>query len=58
MKAKKRIGLLLALGTNYGALLQSYATQRVLDVLGYDTFIIVYSGSRLDSFRNEIRGII
>lgn len=58
MKAKKRIGLLLALGTNYGALLQSYATQRVLDVLGYDTFIIVYSGSRLDSFRNGIRGIV
>lgn len=40
---KKKIGLCLAFkGTNYGMHLQSYATQYVVDRLGYETEIIDY----------------
>lgn len=40
---KRKVGLCLAFsGTNYGMLLQAYATQRVIEKLGYDTEIIHY----------------
>ena len=45
MENKKKIGLILAFkGTNYGALLQAYATQYVIESLGFDTEIIDYRG--------------
>ena len=41
---KKKVGLILAYqGTNYGAQLQAFATQVVLETLGVDTEIIEYS---------------
>lgn len=43
-KLKMKIGLVLAhKGVNYGMLLQAYATQRVIEYLGYDTEIIDYT---------------
>ncbi len=43
----KKIGLRLAfLGTNYGALLQAFATQFTIEKMGYETFIFEYSGVR------------
>lgn len=58
MKNKKRIGLLLALGPNYGALLQSYATQQLLINMGFETSIITYQGDRRDVFRNGLTGFV
>ena len=58
MNKRKKIGLLLALGTNYGALLQSYATQQILEKMGYDTYIIVYKGSRIDIIRNGFKSVL
>jgi len=44
---KKKIGLILAFkGTNYGALLQAYATQHIIETLGFETEIIDYIGKR------------
>ena len=41
----KKVGLVLAFkGTNYGALLQAYATQYIIERLGYETEIIDYMG--------------
>lgn len=53
----KKVGLLLAQGTNYGALLQSYATQQIVKKLGFETCILNYRSSRNDIFKNDI-GII
>lgn len=40
---KNKIGLVLAYtGTNYGALLQAYATQHIIESMGFDTEIIDY----------------
>ena len=36
----KKIGLLLAYGLNYGAVLQAYATQIVIKNMGFDVEII------------------
>lgn len=58
MNKGKKIGLLLALGTNYGALLQSYATQQIIKKMGYETSIIMYRRDKLDLFRHGITGII
>lgn len=58
MDKKKKIGLLLALGPNYGALLQSYATQQVLLKKGFETSIIKYKGSRRDILRQGLTGIV
>lgn len=45
MDTKKQIGLVLAFkGTNYGALLQAYATQYVIESLGFNTEILDYRG--------------
>lgn len=46
--SKKRIGLCIAYtGTNYGQLLQAFATQEIVRKLGFDTEIIrYYSGSQ------------
>lgn len=57
-KSNRIIGLLLAQGTNYGALLQSYATQVVVRKMGYETAIINYNASRRDLFRTEIEVFI
>ena len=39
----KKIGLCMTFkGTNYGQLLQSYALQQIIDILGYETEIIDY----------------
>lgn len=38
----KKIGLVLACCTNYGALLQAYATQQIIKKMGYETEIIIY----------------
>ena len=51
---KRKVGLLLAQGTNYGALLQSYATQECVRRLGFETVIINYKQSIRDLFRTEI----
>ena len=47
MDKKKKIGLVLAFkGTNYGALLQAYATQHIIESLGFDTEIIDFRGKK------------
>jgi len=38
----RKVGLVLACCTNYGALLQAYATQQIIKRLGYETEIIIY----------------
>lgn len=45
---RKKVGLCLAGfdGTNYGMLLQAYATQQVVEMLGFDTEIIDYHSGR------------
>ena len=43
----KKIGLLLAYGLNYGAVLQAYATQKVIKNMGVDAVIISHKPSRL-----------
>lgn len=53
----KKVGLLLAQGTNYGALLQSYATQQIVKKLGYETCILNYRSSRYDILMNDL-GVI
>lgn len=58
MTKKRKVGMLLALGTNYGALLQSYATQQILVKSGYETSIITYRGSRRDILRQGLTGIL
>ncbi len=59
MQDKKKIGLLLALGTNYGALLQSYATQQVAINMGFVSFVInKYNGGRRDILRHGATGIM
>lgn len=57
MDKKRKIGLLLALGPNYGALLQSYATQQIIIQMGYETSIIKYKGNRRDVLRQGLTGI-
>lgn len=49
--SQKKIGLVLAYkGTNYGALLQAYATQYMVESLGFETEIIdYYSTSKLEN---------
>lgn len=48
---KNKIGLSLAFtGTNYGALWQAYATQRIIEQLGYDTEIIDYQKEKKHEF--------
>lgn len=51
---KRKVGLLLAQGTNYGALLQSYATQESIRRLGFETIVVNYKSSRRDLLRTEI----
>lgn len=47
----KKVGLVLAFkGTNYGALLQAYATQYIVESLGFDTEIIDYK--RTNKYEN------
>ena len=58
MTKKRKVGTLLALGPNYGALLQSYATQQILVKSGYETSIITYRGSRRDILRQGLTGIL
>lgn len=49
---KKRVGLCLAFkGENYGALLQAYATQYVVDSYGFDTEILDYISGRKKGLR-------
>lgn len=59
MNNNKKIGLLLAYkNTNYGAQLQAWATQRIVESFGFDTEIIEYrSRYPLDSL-NFDRGVI
>ena len=46
MANKPKVGLILAPNhTNYGAQLQSYATQQVVESMGFDTEILEYNGS-------------
>lgn len=40
---------------NYGAVLQTYALQKVLDDLGYDTEVLDYRSSLLKNIMNQIR---
>lgn len=58
MAKKRKIGMLLALGANYGALLQSFATQQVLINKGFETSIIQYKGKRRDILRQGLTGIV
>lgn len=47
-----KIGLVLAYkGVNYGMLLQAYATQRVIEKLGYDTEVLDYTRTSLKHVR-------
>lgn len=55
---KRKVGLLLAQGTNYGALLQSYATQESVRRLGFETIVVNYSSSRRDLLRTELEVFI
>lgn len=44
--SKKKIGLVLAcMHTNYGAQLQSYATQQAVESLGFDTEVIIHKSA-------------
>lgn len=44
---KEKIGLVIAHGnTNYGAMLQGYATQQVIEDMGYETEIIEYKARK------------
>ncbi len=43
----KKIGLLLAYGLNYGAVLQAYATQIIIKNMGFDVEIISHKPSKL-----------
>lgn len=46
MANKPKVGLILVPNhTNYGAQLQSYATQQVVESMGCDTEILEYNGS-------------
>lgn len=48
----KKVGLCLAFrGENYGALLQAYATQHVIDAYGFDTEILDYYSGRKKGLR-------
>ena len=59
MKNKNKVGLILAFkSTNYGAQLQAYATQVVLESLGVQTEIIDYSPKRGDRHVVLSKGII
>jgi len=45
--SRKKVGLCLAFkGTNYGMLLQAYATQQIVETYGFDTEIIDYKSGR------------
>lgn len=45
--SRKKVGLCLAFkGTNYGMLLQAYATQQIVEAYGFDTEIIDYRSGR------------
>ena len=56
---KKKIGLLLAYkNTNYGAQLQAWATQYVLESIGFETEIIEYKNRRHFESLNIDRGVL
>ncbi len=53
---QKKVGLCLAgfNGTNYGMLLQAYATQQVVEMLGFETEIIDYRSGRDKHIRPSV----
>ena len=56
MQQKGTVGLCLAgfIGSNYGMLLQAYATQQVVDKLGYKTEIIKYKSGKNKGIKPSI----
>lgn len=53
--SNKKVGLVIAFqGTNYGMLLQGYATQQLLEEWGYKTTIIDYERSGMNIIRFDI----
>lgn len=55
----KKIGLCMAFtGTNYGQLLQAYATQQVVERMGYDSEIIVYRSGRNKGIKPSFASLV
>lgn len=57
---KNKVGLCLAgfSGTNYGMLLQAYATQQIVEKLGYDTEIINYRSGKDKHIRPSVGAMV